>query len=137
MGRRIATRSMHDLVQGRDTSVRGIISKGHFVQGAQHQRTFGWGHIGWGTSTLHPVVQGQDTSVSDGTSKLCHVQVTPRPCYATSKGSDAPEPHRQRDAVSEGPSETFRLGTLRSGTFYHVISPFWLQLPFSFLQYNR
>ncbi len=41
-------RSVHGAVQGRDTSVRGIISKGRFVQGAQHPRTFGRGHIGRG-----------------------------------------------------------------------------------------
>ncbi len=44
--------------------------------------------------------------VSDGTSKRRHVQ----------------EPHRQRDALSDGPSEAFRLGTLGSGTLYHVIT---------------
>jgi hypothetical protein len=41
-------RSMRDAVQGRDTSVRGTISKGRFVQGAQHPRTLGRGHIGRG-----------------------------------------------------------------------------------------
>ncbi len=45
--------SMRGAVQGRDTSVRGIISKGRFVQGAQHPRTFGRGHIGWGDINLH------------------------------------------------------------------------------------
>ncbi len=35
-------------VQGRDTSVRDTISKGGFVQGAQHPRIFGRGHIGRG-----------------------------------------------------------------------------------------
>ncbi len=39
---------MVDAVQGRDTSVRGTISKGGFVQGAQHPRIFGLGHIGRG-----------------------------------------------------------------------------------------
>ena len=39
---------MVDAVQGRDTSVRDTISKGGFVQGAQHPRIFGRGHIGWG-----------------------------------------------------------------------------------------
>jgi hypothetical protein len=39
---------MRGAVQGRDTSVRGITSKGRFVQGAQHPRTFGQGHIGRG-----------------------------------------------------------------------------------------
>jgi hypothetical protein len=37
---------MVDAVQGRDTSVRDTISKGGFVQGAQHPRIFGRGHIG-------------------------------------------------------------------------------------------
>jgi hypothetical protein len=40
--------STFDVVQGRNTSVRGTISKGHFVQGVQHPRIFGHGHIGWG-----------------------------------------------------------------------------------------
>ena len=46
-------RSKRDAVQGWelgswDTLVRGTISKGRFVQGAQHPRTFGRGHIGRG-----------------------------------------------------------------------------------------
>jgi hypothetical protein len=41
-------RSMRGSVKGRDTLVRGIISKGRFVQGAQHPRTFGRGHTGRG-----------------------------------------------------------------------------------------
>jgi hypothetical protein len=40
--------SMHYAVQGWDISARGTISKGHFVQGVQHPRTFGQGHIGQG-----------------------------------------------------------------------------------------
>ena len=39
---------MLEAVQGRDTSVRDTISKGRFVQGAQHPRIFGRGHIGRG-----------------------------------------------------------------------------------------
>jgi hypothetical protein len=39
---------MVDAVQGRDTSVRDTMSKGGFVQGAQHPRIFGRGHIGRG-----------------------------------------------------------------------------------------
>ncbi len=39
---------MLDAVQGWDTLVRGKISKGRFVQGAQHPRTFSQGHIGRG-----------------------------------------------------------------------------------------
>jgi hypothetical protein len=39
---------MLDAVQGRDKSVRDTISKGRFVQGAQHPRIFGRGHIGRG-----------------------------------------------------------------------------------------
>jgi hypothetical protein len=42
-------RSMCDAaVQGWGTLVRGTISKGHFVKGAQHPRTFGREHIGRG-----------------------------------------------------------------------------------------
>ncbi len=37
-----------DAVQGWDILVRGKISKGHFVHGAQHPRTFGQGLIGRG-----------------------------------------------------------------------------------------
>jgi hypothetical protein len=50
---------MLDAVQGRNKSVRDTISKGGFVQGSQHPRIFGLGHIGRGdtsvgdTSTLH------------------------------------------------------------------------------------
>jgi len=40
--------SMRDALQGWDTLVRGTVSKGRFVQGVQHPRTFGWGHIGRG-----------------------------------------------------------------------------------------
>jgi hypothetical protein len=39
---------MLNAVQGLDTSVRDTISQGRFVQGAQHPRTFGLGHIGRG-----------------------------------------------------------------------------------------
>ncbi len=39
---------MLDAIQGRDTSVRDTISKGRFVQGAQHPRIFGRGNIGRG-----------------------------------------------------------------------------------------
>jgi hypothetical protein len=46
-------RSMRDAVQGRDTSVRDIISKGHFVQGVQHPRTFVGDTSAGDTSTLH------------------------------------------------------------------------------------
>jgi hypothetical protein len=41
-------RSRPDAVQGRDTSVRDTLSKGRFVQGAQHPRIFGRGLIGRG-----------------------------------------------------------------------------------------
>ncbi len=37
--------SLLDAVQGRDTSARGAISKGRFVQGVQHPRIFRRGHI--------------------------------------------------------------------------------------------
>ncbi len=39
---------MLDAVQGWDTLVKGTIFKGRFVQGAQHPRIFGQGHIDWG-----------------------------------------------------------------------------------------
>ncbi len=39
---------MPGAVQGWDTLVRGTISKGRFVQGVQHLRKFGQGHIGRG-----------------------------------------------------------------------------------------
>jgi hypothetical protein len=51
-------RSMPDAVQGWDTSVRGTISKGCFVPGAQHPRTFGQGHIGRGH--INPASGGGD-----------------------------------------------------------------------------
>ncbi len=40
--------SMLDVVQGRETTVRGTISKGRYVQGAQHPKIFGRGFIGRG-----------------------------------------------------------------------------------------
>jgi hypothetical protein len=40
--------SMLDVVQGRDTSVRGTMSMGHFVQGTQYPRNVGRGYIGRG-----------------------------------------------------------------------------------------
>ncbi len=62
---------MLDAVQGRDMSVRGTISKGHFVQGTQHPRIFGRGLIGRGH--INPAsanaevvtVQGFDPSILD------------------------------------------------------------------------
>jgi hypothetical protein len=47
--------SILDAVQGWDISVRDTISKGRFVQGAQHPRIFGRGHIGRGH--INPVVE--------------------------------------------------------------------------------
>ncbi len=38
----------------RDGSVRGTITKGLFVQGAQHPRIVGRGHIGWGRTNISP-----------------------------------------------------------------------------------
>jgi hypothetical protein len=50
--------------QGRDKSVRGTISKGQFVQGAQHPRIFGRGHIGWGhINAMNDLIWGQDAAV--------------------------------------------------------------------------
>jgi hypothetical protein len=37
-----------------DGSVRGKIAKGHFVQGMQHPRIFGWGPIGRGWTNIAP-----------------------------------------------------------------------------------
>jgi hypothetical protein len=60
---------MLDAVQGRwDTSIRGTISKGCFVQEAQHPRIFGRGHIGGGhinpaSVKVYRVVFGDISSV--------------------------------------------------------------------------
>jgi hypothetical protein len=45
---------MLHVVQGRDTSVWGTIDKGHFVQGMQHPRIFGRGHINPASSECAP-----------------------------------------------------------------------------------
>ncbi len=41
--------------KGWDGSVRGKIAKGHFVQGLQHPRIFGRGHIGRGWTNIAPI----------------------------------------------------------------------------------
>ncbi len=41
-------------IKGWDGSVRGKLSKGHFVQGMQHPRIFGRGHIGRGWTNIAP-----------------------------------------------------------------------------------
>jgi hypothetical protein len=53
--RRMHARPTHRIKQrdGMDRS-RGKIAKGHFVQGMQHPRIFGWGHIGWGWTNIAP-----------------------------------------------------------------------------------
>jgi hypothetical protein len=68
---------MLDAVQGRDTSVRDTISKGRFVQGAQHPRIFDRGHI-------NPASGG---SVADP----YHVDAGPDPIYHFDADSD-PDP---------------------------------------------
>jgi hypothetical protein len=70
-------RSMRGAVQGRDTSVRGIISKGPFVQGAQHPRTFSRGHIGRGN--INPASRGRIVEGSYISSKGRIVQENYRP----------------------------------------------------------
>jgi hypothetical protein len=40
--------------KGWDGSVRGKISKGHFIQGMQHPRIFGRGHISRGWTNIAP-----------------------------------------------------------------------------------
>ncbi len=64
--------SMHDAIQGRDTSVRGKIAKGLIVQGAQHPRTFGRGHIGRGH--INPASSDVQAETVDGASSTA----TPR-----------------------------------------------------------
>ncbi len=44
--------------KGWDGSVRGKIAKGHFVQGMEHPRIFGWGHIGRGWTNIAPGREG-------------------------------------------------------------------------------
>jgi hypothetical protein len=44
--------------KGRDGLVRGKSAKGHFVQGMQHPRIFGRGHIGQGGINIAPKNQG-------------------------------------------------------------------------------
>jgi hypothetical protein len=58
-------RSMRGAVQGRETSVRGIIYKGRFVQGMQHPRTFGRGPIGRGPIGLGPIGRGHINPASN------------------------------------------------------------------------
>ncbi len=55
--RRMHARPTHRIKsKGWDGSVRGKIAKGHFVQGMQHPRIFGWGHIGRGWTNIAPVI---------------------------------------------------------------------------------
>jgi hypothetical protein len=79
---------------GRDTSVRGIISKGRFVQGAQHPRAFGRGHIGRGH--INPA-SGYRTHRSGR-----QVQGTHCPRDSSTKGSFVKGTHRQRNALPKG-----------------------------------
>jgi len=53
--RRMHARPTHRIKsKGWDGSVRGKIAKGHFVQGMQHPRIFGRGHIGRGWTNIAP-----------------------------------------------------------------------------------
>jgi hypothetical protein len=63
---------MPDADQGWDKSVRGTTSKGRFVQGAQHPRTFGRGHIGRGhiNPASMAVVAGERMDKDDRKLKL-------------------------------------------------------------------
>jgi hypothetical protein len=71
---------MLDAVQGRDTLVRDTISKGGFVQGAQHPRIFGRGHI-------NPA-SGQALEFREG---ISHIDITKNssPCSAGNWGISA------------------------------------------------
>jgi hypothetical protein len=53
VGSRVSLRSFKS--KGWDGSVRGKLAKGHFVQGMQHPRIFGWGHIGRGWTNIAPL----------------------------------------------------------------------------------
>ncbi len=69
---------MVDAVRGRDTSVRDTISKGDFIQGAQHPRIFGRGHIGRGhinpASTVWQIKESYiRKEVKDGDTLYCIV----------------------------------------------------------------
>ena len=52
VGSRVPLRSIKS--KGWDGSVRGKLAKGHFVQGMQHPRIFGQGHIGRGWTNIAP-----------------------------------------------------------------------------------
>jgi hypothetical protein len=54
VGSRVSLRSIKS--KGWDGSVRGKLAKGHFVQGMQHPRIFGWGHIGRGWTNIAPYI---------------------------------------------------------------------------------
>jgi hypothetical protein len=72
---------MRDAVQCWDTLVRGTISKGRFVQGAQHPRTFGRGHINPASSNHQSFILVSPTyPLRPPTSSKTHiVQGTHRP----------------------------------------------------------
>jgi hypothetical protein len=66
---------MRGAVQGRNTSVWGIIFKGRFVQGPQHPRTFGRGHIGRGhinPAFEYSLVWGGGWGGGGGAKKITH-----------------------------------------------------------------
>jgi hypothetical protein len=53
VGSRVSLRSIKS--NGWDGLVRGKIAQGHFVQGMQHQRIFGRGHVGRGWTNIAPL----------------------------------------------------------------------------------
>ncbi len=103
---------MLDTAQGRDTSVRGTISKGRFVQGAQHPRIFGQGHIGRGH--INPA------SRKLGNLGLQTLKSRPKPLPTSTtpsldEGRIVQETHPPRDVSSMN----FRSGTQRSEMNLH------------------
>jgi hypothetical protein len=62
VGSRVSLRSIKS--KGWDGSVRGKLAKGHFVQGMQHPRIFGRGHIGRGWTNIAPSAMGYTPNVA-------------------------------------------------------------------------
>ncbi len=93
--RRMQARPTHRIKsKGWDGSVRGKIAKGHFVQGMQHRRIFGRGHIGRGWTNIAPSQNITVRQLSPGEDG----------CYAT------------HNHPREAASKHFRAGTQRSET---------------------
>jgi hypothetical protein len=59
VGSRVLLRSIKS--KGWDGSDRGKLAKGHFVQGMQHPRIFGRGHIGRGWTNIAPEINSTST----------------------------------------------------------------------------